>query len=108
MGADRVLGNPEYGVELQPADFAAWARAVGAQGFCVEDPTEMESTMREFLAVDGPALLEAVVDPNEPPMPPKIEPEQARKFAQALMKGQPDGARLARTIFRDKVEELIR
>ena len=101
------LGNPEYGVSLQPADFAGWARAAGAQGFCCEDPTKMESVMRDFLAVDGPAVLEAVVDPNEPPMPPKIEAGQAIKFAQALMKGEPGGGRIALTLFRDKVDELI-
>jgi pyruvate dehydrogenase (quinone) len=101
------LGNPEYGVELQTADFAAWARAAGAQGYCVEDPKDIDRVMREFLAYDGPAVLEAVVDPNEPPMPPKIEPKQARMFAEALIKGQPDGPRIALTIFRDKVEELL-
>jgi len=29
------LGNPEYGCELQPIDFAAFARACGATGFTV-------------------------------------------------------------------------
>src|SRR5579884_1451460 len=101
------LGNPEYGVELQPADFAAWARAAGAQGFCVDDPRQMDQVMQQFLATPGPAVLEAVVDPNEPPMPPKIKAEQARKFAKALLRGQPEGGRIALTIFRDKVDELI-
>jgi pyruvate dehydrogenase (quinone) len=101
------LGNPEYGVELQPADFAAWARAAGAAGFCVERPDQIESVMREFLAVPGPAVLEAVVDPNEPPMPPKVTPKQMKNFAEALLKGQPQGARIALTAFRDKIDQLI-
>jgi pyruvate dehydrogenase (quinone) len=101
------LGNPEYGVELQSADFAGWARAAGAQGFCVERPDEIEQVMRQFLAVPGPAVLEAVVDPNEPPMPPKVTKEQALHFAEALVKGQPQGARIALTAFRDKIDQLI-
>ncbi|HLJ68513.1 MAG TPA: thiamine pyrophosphate-dependent enzyme [Chloroflexota bacterium] len=101
------LGNPEYGVELQSADFAAWARAAGAEGFCVERPDEIEETMRRFLAVPGPAVLEAVVDPNEPPMPPKVSAKQVKHFAEALVKGQPDGARIALTAFRDKIDQLI-
>jgi pyruvate dehydrogenase (quinone)/pyruvate oxidase len=101
------LGNPEYGVELQPADFAAWARAAGAQGFCAERPDEIEGIMRQFLAVPGPAVLEAVVDPNEPPMPPRITTKQAEHFAEALVKGRPGGPRIALTAFRDKLDEFL-
>jgi pyruvate dehydrogenase (quinone)/pyruvate oxidase len=52
-------------------------------------------------------VLEAVVDPNEPPMPAKIKPEQAKGFAEALLKGQPNGERIALTLFRDKVDDLL-
>ncbi len=99
------LGNPEYGVELQPADFAAWARAAGAEGYRVADPANVRAVMREFLASPQPAVLEALVDANEPPMPGKIKPEQAMKFAKALVRGQPGGPRIAITAFRDKLNE---
>jgi pyruvate dehydrogenase (quinone)/pyruvate oxidase len=101
------LGNPEYGVELESADFAAWARAAGAEGFCVERAEEIETVMRQFLSVPGPAVLEAVVDPNEPPMPPKVTAKQAKNFAEALLKGQPQGTRIALTAFRDKIDQMI-
>jgi pyruvate dehydrogenase (quinone) len=101
------LGNPEYGVELQPANFAEWARACGAEGHHVEDPTKIDEVMREFLASPRPGVLEAVVDPNEPPLPAKIEPKQAKHFAEALLKGQPDGPRIALTAFRDKIDETL-
>jgi pyruvate dehydrogenase (quinone) len=101
------LGNPEYGVELQPADFAAWARAAGAEGYRVADPTNVRAVMREFLASPKPAVLEALVDPNEPPMPGKVKPEQAVKFGKALVKGQPQGKRIALTAFRDKISEDV-
>jgi pyruvate dehydrogenase (quinone) len=101
------LGNPEYGVELQPADFAAWARAAGAEGYRVADPGNVRAVMREFLASPRPAVLEALVDPNEPPMPGKVKPEQALKFGKALVKGEPQGPRLALTAFRDKISEYV-
>ena len=101
------LGNPEYGVQLQTADWAAWARAAGAQGFTLEDPHKARETMQAFLATPGPAVLQAVVDPNEPPMPAKIKPEQATHFAEALLKGEPGGARIGLTLFRDKVSEIL-
>ncbi len=99
------LGNPEYGVELQPADFAAWARACGAEGYRVGEPSNVRQVMQEFLSSPKPAVLEALVDPNEPPMPGKIKPEQAKKFARALIRGQPEGPRIALTAFRDKLNE---
>lgn len=101
------LGNPQYGVQLQPADFGAWARAAGAEGFFCDDPANIRETMRVFLASPRPAVLEAVVDPNEPPMPAKIRPEQAKGFAEALVKGQPSGGRIALTLFRDKVDDIL-
>lgn len=101
------LGNPQYGVQLQSADFAAWARAAGAEGYSCDDPTQIREVMRQFLASPRPAVLEAVVDPNEPPMPAKIKPEQAKGFAEALVKGQPQGGRIALTLFRDKVDDIL-
>ena len=52
-------GNPEFGVDLQPIDFAAYARACGAGGFTVDDPTQVESVVREAFAYPGPALVQA-------------------------------------------------
>src|SRR5213595_1197805 len=84
------LGNPEYGCDLHPIDFAAFARACGGTGFTVEDPAECGSTLSEAFATPGPVVVEAVVDPYEPPMPPKVEMDQAVKFAKSLLKGEPN------------------
>src|ERR1700730_3130804 len=82
------LGNPEYGVELQPIDFAAFAHACGGVGFTVEDPADCGRAVEEFLNVPGPALLEAVVDPLEPPLPGKITAEQAVKICRVAGAGR--------------------
>src|SRR4029079_8539623 len=66
------LGNPEYGVELEPIDHVKFAEACGATGVRIEDPAECGRLMEQALNTPGPVLIEAVVDPNEPPMPPKI------------------------------------
>jgi pyruvate dehydrogenase (quinone) len=101
------LGNPEYGCELQPIDFAAFARACGATGFTIEEPADCGPTLENALATPGPVIVEAVVDPFEPPMPPKITLDQATKFAQSLAKGQPHRGKIALTVLSDKVRELI-
>src|SRR5229473_4869180 len=51
------LGNPEYGCDLQPIDFAAVARACGATGFRVEDPADCGRVLDEALALDGPVIV---------------------------------------------------
>jgi pyruvate dehydrogenase (quinone) len=101
------LGNPEYGCDLQPIDFGAFARACGATGFTVEDPAECAATMKLALNTPGPVVVEAVVDPDTPPLPAKIRPEQALRFAEAMARGEPNRLKVMRTIFKDKVRELI-
>jgi len=102
------LGNPEYGVELHPIDFAAFARACGADGFTIEDPKQCGSILNEALKVDGPVLIEAVVDPLTAPMPGKVKAEQATKFAQSLLRGEPNRGKIAwENIVEDRVRELV-
>jgi pyruvate dehydrogenase (quinone)/pyruvate oxidase len=101
------LGNPEYGCELHNPDFAKFAEACGGLGFRVERPEEIRPALERALASRQPAVVEVVVDPFEPPMPPKVSPEQALRFASALAKGEPDGGKIALTLFRDKLNELL-
>jgi pyruvate dehydrogenase (quinone)/pyruvate oxidase len=101
------LGNPEYGCELQPIDFAMFARACGATGFTIEDPAECGTVLDQALATPGPVVVEAIVDPYVPPMPPSVTIEQATNFAEALAKGTPNRQKIALTVLSDKVRELI-
>ena len=101
------LGNPEYGCELQPIDFAAFARACGATGYTVDDPAACGDVLDEALAQPGPVIVEAVVDPSEPPTPPKVTAKQAAKLAEALAKGTPNRGKIALTVLEDKVKEMV-
>jgi hypothetical protein len=55
----------------------------------------------------GPALIEAVVDGNEPPLPPKISFEQARHMVEALARGTADAGKIAKNIARDTVRQIV-
>lgn len=101
------LGHPEFGCDLTPIDFAAVARACGGTGFTIEHPEDCGSVLDEALAIQGPVLVEAVVDPFVPPFPPKATLEQTANFAQALARGQPNRERIAWTVLSDKIRELI-
>src|SRR5579862_7404211 len=101
------LGNPEYGCDLNPIDFTAFAKACGGAGFRIEDPATCGAILDQALAVNGPVIIEAVVDPHEPPMPPKVTAEQAEKLAKALAKGTANRKEIMLTIASDKVRELV-
>lgn len=101
------LGNPEYEVDLQPIDFAAYARAVGAQGFAAQDPKTCGDIVEQWLNAPGPAVLEATVDALEPPLPAKIKPEQALHFAESLLRGEPNAGEIARKALGTKIRELV-
>ena len=100
------LGNPEYGCELEPIDFVKAAEACGVQGLRIDDPARCADQLRSALEAAGPVVVEAVVDPFEPPMPPSVELKQAARFAQALVKGTPHGGKIALTVLSDRVREL--
>ncbi|MGB0069356.1 MAG: hypothetical protein WBQ11_15155, partial [Isosphaeraceae bacterium] len=55
-----------------------------------------------------PALVEAVVDPFEPPLPARATPKQALHLAESLARGEPNRVRIATTLFRDKVTEYVK
>jgi pyruvate dehydrogenase (quinone) len=101
------LGNPEYGCELHPIDYVAVARACGGTGFRIQDPAECGRVLDEALVTAGPTLVEAVIDPFTPPMPPRVTARQALHFAESLARGEPNRRKIALTVVADKVREVI-
>lgn len=99
--------NPEYGIDLQPIDFALHAQACGAAGFTIEDPKDAAGVLRSALSRDGPAVIQAVVDPNEPPLPGNISMEQSLHFAEALVRGDKKRGEIIKTVIENKVREVI-
>jgi pyruvate dehydrogenase (quinone) len=100
-------GNPEFGVELQPIDFTLFARACGAAGFTCDDPEKIDSVLQEALATPGPAVVEAVIDQNEPPLPGNVTMKQALKFAESLIRGEKYRKDIIKTVLEDKIREVI-
>ena len=52
-------------------------------------------------------MVEAIVDPNEPPLPPKITREQAVHFAEAVARGEPNGLEIIKTALGTRIRELV-
>ncbi|MBT2246098.1 pyruvate dehydrogenase [Sphingobium sp. BHU LFT2] len=74
------------GTTFPNIDFAAFARACGAEGFTVRDPAMLDETIARFLSAPGPAILHAHVDPDELPTMPHIEPAQVARFGIAKVR----------------------
>lgn len=100
-------GNPEFGVELQPIDFAGYARDCGAAGFVLDDPAKVDEVFASAFSIPGPALIEAVVDPTEPPMPGQVTMKQALHFAEAMARGQRDRLSVLKTVAENRIRELV-
>jgi pyruvate dehydrogenase (quinone) len=100
-------GNPEFGVDLQPIDFAGVAESCGVAGYTIEDPEDARPILRQAMAHRGPVVVQAVVDPQEPPMPGKVTMEQAIKFSESLARGEKYRWDIIKDVVKDKVREVI-
>lgn len=66
----RLGGAEAIGYKLPPVDFAAMARAMGADGYTVRSHADFEQLdFDKILSRPGPSLLDTYIDPEEsPPM----------------------------------------
>ena len=102
------LGNPEFGVEFTPIDWVKFAEACGGKGYDIKEPNEVKSKMHQAMKERRPTIVEAYVDPFEPPMPPKVEMSFVNNLAKSFAKGQPYTRRIGLTLFRDQVHKSLR
>src|SRR5215207_10503761 len=91
-------GDPKFKASQDIPDFtyARYAELVGLKGVRVDSPEQVAPAWERVLAADRPAVLEAIVDPEVPPLPPHISFEQARHFAEAILGGDPHAGRMVR------------
>ena len=105
------LGNPEFGVEFSPIDFAKIAEACGGVGYTIKEPDDIKPIMKKAMSDNTtriPTIIEAYVDPFEPPMPPKIEPEFVQNMAESFAKGQPYAKRIGLTLYRNQMNSTMK
>jgi pyruvate dehydrogenase (quinone) len=89
----RVLeGSAKFPVsqDLPEFPYARYAELLGLKGICLDSPDRVAGALDEALSADRPVVLEAIVDPNTPPLPPELTPQQTDKLRQALAQGDPD------------------
>jgi pyruvate dehydrogenase (quinone) len=106
----RVLaGDPKLEASQVIPDFpyARYAELLGFEGIRIDAPEAVGPAWDRALAADHPVVVEAVTDPEVPPLPPHIEVEQARNLAKALAGGDPGARDIIRQSLKGKVRELL-
>jgi pyruvate dehydrogenase (quinone) len=101
------LGNPQFGCELQPIDFAKATEAMGGKGFAVERPEDIDAALEAAFTEPGPVIIEALVDRYVPMLPPKVPPDYRKNFEKALPE-TPGRAEIEANIAREPLATMMK
>ena len=66
LRAHQLGALPSELTTIPDHDWAGFARSLGAQGFTVTDPADLEGIFRKALAANGPVLIDIKADKNCP------------------------------------------
>ncbi|WPB82061.1 thiamine pyrophosphate-requiring protein [Archangium violaceum] len=105
----RVLaGDPKLPATQNLPDFpyARYAESIGLRGIRVDKPEQIARAWDQALSSDRPVVLEAYTDPDVPPLPPHITLEQAKHFAQSMMKGDVNTGGILKQSIKGLVEQF--
>jgi pyruvate dehydrogenase (quinone) len=104
-----MSGDPKFEGSQNLPDFpyARYAEMLGLAGVRIETPDQVGPAWDQALSADRPVVVEAITDPEVPPLPPHITIEQAKALSSALMAGDPHTNRIVRQSFRQKMQEFL-
>jgi pyruvate dehydrogenase (quinone) len=105
-----LSGDPKFPSSQDLPDFgyARYAESLGLLGVRVDHPDEVGPAWDRVLSADRPAVLEAIVDPDVPPLPPHVTFQQASRYVAAMLKGDPDLGGVLRQSWRQLAAPLFR
>ncbi|PYL23053.1 MAG: thiamine pyrophosphate-requiring protein [Verrucomicrobia bacterium] len=106
----RVLaGDPKYECSqtVPSFEFARYAEMLGLTGIRVDKPEQIAPAWEQALSASRPVILEAITDPEVPTLPPHITFEQAKKFTESMIKGEPRLGHMIKQTFIEAVENLL-
>jgi len=103
-----MAGDPKFGgsQEVPTFHYAEYADMLGLQGIEVDKPENISKAWDKALNADRPTVLDVKTDPDVPPLPPHINIEQAQKYTQTLLKGDPEEAGIIKQTFKDALEGI--
>ncbi len=102
----RLMGDLKYEPSQDVPDFpyANYARIIGLEGFTASIPEEIAPALEKVFAAKKPVVFEVHTDPNVPPLPPHISFEQAKDYAKAMFRGDPDSLHIIKETFKEMAD----
>ena len=102
-------GDPKFlaSQEVPALNMARYAELVGMRGIRVDSAADVGAGLGRGAGRRSAGAIEAITDPEVPPLPPHITGEQAKNFLSAMLHGDPDSLRMIRQSFKQKIRELI-
>ena len=104
-----MAGDPKYECSQVVPDFAfaSYAEMLGLRGIRVDKPEQIAPAWEQALSTDRPVLLEAITDPEVPTLPPHITFDEARKFTESMIKGEPHLGHMIKQTFKEAIESFL-
>ena len=101
--------DPKFKTSQDLPDFhyVRYAESLGLKGILVDNPNSIGRAWDEALAADRPVVIDAITDPDVPPLRPHITFEQAKSYAAARLRGDPSGPGIVRQTIRDVMETVL-
>jgi len=81
-----VMGLPDFQVDMEDPDFAKVAEAMGIPGITINDPADLETSLKAAFAIEGPVLVNVFTDPHALSLPPKVELKMVEGMAISMTK----------------------
>jgi pyruvate dehydrogenase (quinone) len=106
----RVLaGDPKFpcSQDVPSFDFARYAEMLGLTGIRVDKPEQVGPAWDEALSAKRPVVYDAITDPEVPTLPPHITFEQAKKFTESMVKGEPHLGHMVKQTFKEAIESYL-
>jgi pyruvate dehydrogenase (quinone) len=104
-----MAGDPklEASQDLPAVDYAGFAESLGLAAVRMERPEDVAPGWERAFSAGRPCLVQARVDPSVPPLPPHITFEEARKYMESILKGDPDRGAMVVRSWKDAIESFL-
>ena len=103
-------GEPKFegSQEIPDMNYALYGESLGLKGVRIERKEDVPRLLDEALASDRPCVIEAVVDPEFPMMPPHVTLKEAAAYAKSVLKGDPNAAQMIKETVKTAVASLLK
>ena len=104
-----MAGDPKYecSQDVPTFEFARYAEMLGLTGIRVDETEQIGPAWEQALSATRPVVLEAITDPEVPTLPPHITFEEAKKFTESMVKGEPHLGHIIKQTFKEAVESIL-